>query len=642
MGTVQGRGLQARALDTFDFDLYDPSRSYYTISNFIRLYEQPKPRCCHATIDSLERDAHGLTTSYSYNNRDRLLSKATPEGALSYTYDATSNALTLRSSNTNGASVDYSYDALNQLSTATGNASGARPATGTTTYSYDAGGNLSGYVYPNAVETTYQYNTLNRLTSMSLSKTTTNLASFTYTLGAAGNRTSVTELTGRKADYTYDDLYRLKSETITSDPVTANNGAINYTYDAVGNRLNRTSTIPAIPTTTSAFNPNDQLGSDAYDSNGNTTTSAGKTYVYDFENRIKSVNSGQIVFVYDGDGNRVAKTVGGVTTRFLVDANSPTGYAQVVEEIVGSNVQRVYEHGHSLISQTQLISSNWTTCFYGYDSHGSVRALTDTTGAMIDTYTYDAFGNLIASTGTTLNKYLYAGEQFDSDLGLYYLRARYMNQSSGRFWTMDQFEGLRYDPASIHKYLYVAADPVNKLDPSGLETLVTTLGSLNIYTTIQALAVAAVGTCALTLIASEIARSQGVDVESIPGPGSICVRKDDPYGDVTVYRGLSGTNPGEFKRALEDPDGLSTYEVLYPANFKFFLPFRVRYKKPKNPHVVGTVLNSPILGAMATYTPEFGIPSIGLYHWSLSFPGTLDQITKALSEFAKANKQLPF
>jgi RHS repeat-associated protein len=61
----------------------------------------------------------------------------------------------------------------------------------------------------------------------------------------------------------------------------------------------------------------------------------------------------------------------------------------------------------------------------------------------------------------------YRGEQFDSDLGLYYLRARYYNPATGRFLSRDPEDGLPTDPASLHKYLYANGDPVNKIDPRG-------------------------------------------------------------------------------------------------------------------------------------------------------------------------------
>lgn len=62
---------------------------------------------------------------------------------------------------------------------------------------------------------------------------------------------------------------------------------------------------------------------------------------------------------------------------------------------------------------------------------------------------------------------MYAGEQFDSSTGFYYLRARYMNPSNGRFQSMDSFEGNTEDPTSLHKYLYANANPINRIDPSG-------------------------------------------------------------------------------------------------------------------------------------------------------------------------------
>jgi RHS repeat-associated protein len=87
------------------------------------------------------------------------------------------------------------------------------------------------------------------------------------------------------------------------------------------------------------------------------------------------------------------------------------------------------------------------------------------------TYDYDAFGNLLHSTGTTPNNYLYSGEQFDPDLNLYYNRARYLNTSTGRFWSMDTEEGDDESPLSLHRYLYANSDPANGRDPSGHEDL---------------------------------------------------------------------------------------------------------------------------------------------------------------------------
>ena len=92
-------------------------------------------------------------------------------------------------------------------------------------------GNLAGYAYPNGVSTGYGYDNLNRLTSMQSTCATgtgcgpanTVVSSYGYTLGPTGNRLSVAELSGRTVTYGYDDLYRLTSETVASDPK-GNNG----------------------------------------------------------------------------------------------------------------------------------------------------------------------------------------------------------------------------------------------------------------------------------------------------------------------------------------------------------------------------------------------------------------------------------
>jgi RHS repeat-associated protein len=242
------------------------------------------------------------------------------------------------------------------------------------------------------------------------------------------------------------------------------------TDDAVGNRLQMTSTLSAVPAGTFSYDNNDRLTTDTYDVNGNTVSSAGIANTYDFENHMLAHRA--VTMVYDGDGKRVSETVGGTTTKYLVDELNPTGYTQVMDKLVNGSVTRTYAYGLQRISENQLISGTWTPSFYGYDGHGTVRFLANTSGTITDTYTFDAFGMPITTSGTTPNNFLYSGEQYDSNLNLYHLRARYYNPAAGRFETMDprpdcMCEACKADPLGWHKHPYAASDPVNRIDPTG-------------------------------------------------------------------------------------------------------------------------------------------------------------------------------
>jgi RHS repeat-associated protein len=118
-----------------------------------------------------------------------------------------------------------------------------------------------------------------------------------------------------------------------------------------------------------------------------------------------------------------------------------------------------------------------------------VRALTSESGTITDTYIYDAFGILVGKTGTSDNAYLYRGEQWDADLGLYYNRARYLNAGSGRFWNADTYEGYDADPVSLHRYLYANADPVAFTDPSGYMSLGEVTAAQNVDANMNRMAV---------------------------------------------------------------------------------------------------------------------------------------------------------
>ena len=412
------------------------------------------------------------TVNYTYDPLDRLTTKATPEGTLSYTYYANGNVQSITSSNPNGVSVSLTWDVLNRLSTVVDNRlpSGANTAT----YVYDSAGNLVTATYPNGFQTTFTYDQLSRINAVS-----TPVSSYTYQLGPTGIRTGATEGNGRSLTWNYDGIYRLTNETISNDP--ANNGSASYGLDPVGNRLSAVSSLTSINSGSWTYNPDDEISSESYDPNGNVISAGGYTMTYDAENHLisKTGNGKVITMVYDAFGNRVSKTVNGVTTQYLVEDDvNPTGLPQVFEELVNGVVTRQYTYGLQRISEnlspTVTGTSTWTPSFYGYDGAGSVRQLTNSTGQVTDEYEYDAFGNSFTKQGTTPNNFMYRGEQYDSDLGLYYLRARYYNPNTGRFVSLDPKEHSPYEfgrkplnPARLHKYLYAGGDPVNRIDPTG-------------------------------------------------------------------------------------------------------------------------------------------------------------------------------
>ena len=635
----------------------------YTYDGLNRLLTRtPDPTLSEPTVSftytatgkyAASTDASG-TTTYTYDSMDRLVTKATPQGTLNYTFDAAGHVATIASSNSNGASVSYTYDDLNRLATVVDNR--LPSGSNTTTYAYDPANNLATAKYPNGLQSSFTYDSLNRVTSL-----VTPVSGYAYQFDPTGKRTQAVELNGRTLIWSYDGINRLTNEAITDAPG-GKNGTVAYGLDPVGNRLSTTSSVSGVSSGTFGYNADDQLATETYDANGNTLTAGGKTFTYDSENRITSMNSGAVSIVYDAFGNRVSKTVNGVTTKYLVEDDvNPTGYPQVIEEIVGGSVQRVYTYGLQRISENQVISSTWTPNFYGYDGAGSVRQLTNTSGAITDTYDYDAFGNSVNTTGTTPNNYLYRAEQYDSDLGLYYLRARYYNPLTGRFISRDPLDGDTADPETMHKYLYASDDPVDRIDPTGqgavAENVISSRPAITLAQAATGVAVgAAVPTTGLAVTLAILCNfsTQGDLVYAVgqklgfvqtvtffgctasstvprpePAPEPAPAPGPEPYPGqppprecVPVKRGLNGNNPGALRY---DADGLSTYEELF-KKYPCVIDLTVCFKPPMEPGVVGQVVSvsndsgSFSLGLVGTgvFTPELGDPTIGQNHWSLS------------------------
>ncbi|MFQ5593658.1 MAG: RHS repeat-associated core domain-containing protein [Anaerolineae bacterium] len=440
-------------------------------------------------------DSRG-STQYTRDTHGRITQVVHPDGnTIAYTYDLAGN---MTSMTTPAGTTTYTYDSLNRLMTVTG------PDGGVTTYTYDAVGNRTSVTYPNGALAEYTYDSLNRLTKLVNRKADgTVISSYAYTLGPAGNRLKVVVHSGRTVDYTYDDTYRLIEERIT-DPA-AGVKTISYTYDAVGNRLTKAEDGV---TTTYTYDTRDRLLTAdgiafTYDNNGNllTRTDASGTtrYKYDLEDRLTKITASDgsvVTYIYDDQGHRVQKTSPTGTRTYLWDAHG--SLPNVVLESDGSGaIVSSFTLGDDLISMKR----NATILYYHYDGQMSTRQITDAAGSVTDEYTYDAFGNLLAHSGSTDNEFLFTGQQFDADAGFYYLRARYYDPATGRFATRDPVEGTIFDPPSLHKYVYGYNDPVNRMDPSGLQnSLIDTVIAISIVSTLATMFItAAVGAVGFAL-----------------------------------------------------------------------------------------------------------------------------------------------
>jgi RHS repeat-associated protein len=112
-------------------------------------------------------------------------------------------------------------------------------------------------------------------------------------------------------------------------------------------------------------------------------------------------------------------------------------------------------------------SSFSVTRYFHTDGLGSITSLSNAAGSIANTYTYDSFGKLTASTGSLVNPFQYTARESDSETGLYYYRARYYDQSTGRFISEDP---IGFHAKQINFYAYVSNTPLNLLDPTGMRS----------------------------------------------------------------------------------------------------------------------------------------------------------------------------
>jgi RHS repeat-associated protein len=373
-----------------------------------------------------------------------------------------------------GTVLSYAYTGRNQLLTI----KNGHPNP-VVTYSYDKAGKRVSKTFDNGTKTTYAYDNAGRL----LSLVNTNaaqaslLARFDYTLDAMGNRLSKTEVgtavpAVRSETYSYDAIDQLTGVGYVVNNLAMRN--VSYQYDPVGNRQQVTDSgtgVSPVWYTANNLNQYTMVGGNnlSYDAKGNLQTVPGWTYQYDAQNRLLSASSVSSVvqFSYDARNRCVARTVNGNITRFVYDGWS------LLEERNASGVEQCrYYHGAMIDELLLRITAN--TYYYHHDGLGSTIALTDYTGALAESYTYDAFGTAtilstnsqVLATSAIGNRFLYTGREYLADVGLYDYRNRFYSPWLGRFLQTDP---IGFSAGDVNLYRYVGNSINVLIDPFGLE-----------------------------------------------------------------------------------------------------------------------------------------------------------------------------
>jgi RHS repeat-associated protein len=173
----------------------------------------------------------------------------------------------------------------------------------------------------------------------------------------------------------------------------------------------------------------------ALDANGNTLSdAAGRTYTWDFENRLTQVvvpGTGTVSFKYDPFGRRIYKSSTSGTSIFAYDGDN------VLEETNASGVVAARYAQTENIDEPLAMLRGGITDYYQADGLGSVTSLSTAVGTLEQTYGYDSFGNT-SRTGSLVNPFQYTGRESDPETGLYYYRARYYDPETGIFVSEDR------------------------------------------------------------------------------------------------------------------------------------------------------------------------------------------------------------
>ena len=436
------------------------------------------------------------TSQYGYDSLGRLTQTIDGSGAevVGYTYDARGSIVGLTypgpllngstgTSQTTGIAtgITRGYDAAGRMTSVTDWVGH------TTNFAYDADGNLNGETLPNGVSTAMSHDNADRLTQSTGTGAAGTILNLPYTRDADGQLTSANASVTSPAvtqTYGYDPANRLTGVTFPAGQSSVPASA--YTYDAAdhltsittGGLLTAALGYDVADELTSATNASGGKTAYTYDPNGNRVTRTDPqgnltTYGYDQANRLVSyagpamnqANAGaptgsstvQLQYSYDGNGLRWGLgTAGAVATIYSWD--QAEGTPLLLRDALTSYVTD--PSGLPL----EQVQQNGTVLYYLHDQLGSTRELTDSHGLVVATYLYDAYGNSVGTLPAVVNPFQYAGQYKDVVTGLYYLQARYYDPATGQFLSRDPMVATTRSP-----YGYVADNPLNGTDPSGLD-----------------------------------------------------------------------------------------------------------------------------------------------------------------------------
>ena len=336
----------------------------------------------------------------------------------------------------------------------------------------------------------------------------------------------------------------------------ANDPFIRWTYDKVGNRLSQQ--VPAAGTTTYTYDARDRLlsagaTSYTYDQNGNELSAGSRSFTYDLANRLKTTSQGSttIAYTYNGDGVRLQASTGTAAnknTKFLWDVNG--GLPQVALERDGNNANlRRYTYGVQRISMT----SGANTSYYMRDGLGSTANLTSSTGATQWTWSYVPFGAIRTETkasGSQPENFMkFSGEYLDPT-GLYHLRARQYDPSTGRFLQVDPVDATADLQNPIGStYGYARGRPTAMSDPTGMTPRIIDVSESISRLASSSSVMSPVGSDNCTKVPDSI----GVWVITLIDFSPSCADHDVCYGQWREYRRSCDDDfEGDMKQQCED------------------------------------------------------------------------------------------